>query len=447
MSRTEPKVRIHIVEVDAQNFMRIRRAKAYLPERGLIPISGNNCAGKTSFLRAVQALVGGDGQVEKDPRNKDAPDSEPSYIVGKLSNGTTSTRSITGAKSSPKGTLKAKDSEGRHLDQGHLSGIVGANALRPMNFYRLRPHEQLDVILGFAPGLKDTLEQINTEKAETEELRRPHNSEVTRLGKVREPTGVRPDPVDVSAEMERLAGLEREQLDRAQAVLHLTEVVNAGELKAEEIAIAEKKVGETEAALHDARVRRTALVAEKNELAGGWEEADAKVAGLPDHTEAIAAVKLHISDAGAVNVELEPWKEWDNAQAGLVIGRAEAARFTEILKGVAVRKREAVQGADLPFTAVSFDDDGEILIAGEPLSAASGKELAVLALEVAIAEDPDLGVTFINGNELDDDAFLEVHNLAEKHDFQVLMDVIHSPGARGEVKMVDGIAHQDASPE
>jgi hypothetical protein len=49
----------------------------------------------------------------------------------------------------------------------------------------------------------------------------------------------------------------------------------------------------------------------------------------------------------------------------------------------------------------------------------------------------------MNGNELDADALLEIHRLAEQFDFQVIMDIIHSPGMEGEVRMVDGIAHQE----
>ena len=191
-------VRIHFVEGDSQNFMRIRRAKFFLPERGVIPISGKNCAGKTSFARALAALVGGDGQVEEEPRNRDAPDDEPPYVIGRLSNGTTIKRAITGAASTPKGRLTATDSEGRHLTQTHLTAILGVRAINPMEFFgKLKPHEQRDVLLGFAPALRDTLEQLNTEKEEVTEERRPHKPEVRRLDRAKEPEGVRHDPGDV----------------------------------------------------------------------------------------------------------------------------------------------------------------------------------------------------------------------------------------------------------
>ena len=83
------KVRIHFVEVEIRNHMRVQRAKVFLPERGVVPISGQNRSGKTSFKRSLAALVGGDAEVEEAPRNRDAGEDEEAYIVSVLSDGTT----------------------------------------------------------------------------------------------------------------------------------------------------------------------------------------------------------------------------------------------------------------------------------------------------------------------------------------------------------------------
>lgn len=440
---TPPKERIHFVEVDMQNLMRIRRVKVFLRERGVVPVSGKNKAGKTGFLRGLKALVGGAGQVEEDPRNRDAPEAEPSYTLSKMSNGMTLKRDITGAASAPKGNWSGKDVKGRSLTAKHLAEMIGSRALDPLSFFGKQPREQRDILLGFAPLLRDSLAELAIEKEQVEEKRRPHNSEVTRLNKVSKPDGVRPDPIDVAGEMGRLTGLESQVEVREKAADKVGRTERGG--KAAEVLLTEAR-DEIASLAEKLRGWEEKKVAYEESVAALTEElraAQEAHEALPDVTEAIAAVKAHIAQADSVAVDLEPWKAWDKAQTEIGGHRVEARRLTDILNGIDQRKREATQDANLPFTDLTFDDDGEILIDGERLSAVSGKELATLALEVAIADDPDLGVVFMSGNELDDEALAATDELAEEHDFQVIMDIIHSPGMEGEVRMVDGVAHQD----
>ena len=437
--------RIHFVEVIIQNHMRVRRAHVFLPDRGVVAVSGSNRAGKTSFKRSLAALVGGDAEVEEAPRHRDAPEDEEAYIVGVLSDGTTLRRAFTGAASSPKGRLTAKDSEDRLLSQRHLTAIVGPRALRPMRFLELKGSERREVLMGFAQGLEEALERLRAEKARLEEERRPHNSQTQVLGRVSEPEGERPEPVDVSAAMEELRdlqGKDRERGDLEREVRSLTESLeqNENDQKA-----ARAKIAQLEEALETAIRDNDVLIKRHKRLHDDRQGARGMLDSLAPVDDEITAVQERLEQADAVNASLDPWKAWERAQKELAHHRGRAAGLNDELTKVERAKRDALAGAELPFTALSFDDEGEVLIEGSPLSAASGMELCRLALQVAIADDPDLGVVFMNGNELDEDALQETHRLADEHDFQVIMDLIHSPEFDGEVRMVNGVASQETA--
>lgn len=444
---SQDRARIHFVSVEVQNHMRVRRAKVFLPERGVVPIVGGNRNGKTSFKRSLAALVGGDAEVELAARNSDAPEDEEAYIVGVLSNGTTLRRTFTGAASAPKGRLTAKDSENRQLSQAHLSAIVGPRAIEPMRFFDKRGPEQREALMRFAPELAEALSTINSQKTDLEEERRPFNSQIQVLGRIQQPAGERPTPVDVSGEMAKLRefqAAERERQDLVRRAARLLEDRNAA---TNAVQVAVDRVKQLERQLTEARDELEARQNQAEASAAAVEKAERAAQDAPDVAADIEAVQTRISEADAVNARLEPWKQWERAQTQLEECRAESKRITAELQELEAKKREAIGAAALPFTGLSFDDAGEILIDGQPVSAASGMEQCRLALEVAIADDPDLGVVFMNGNELDDEALAEIHRLAEQHDFQVIMDIIHSPGFEGEVRMVDGVAHQEDVPE
>lgn len=443
MSETNgTRERIHFVEVEIQNHMRVRRAHVFLPGRGVVPLSGGNRQGKTSFKRSLAALLGGDSVVEDAPRNRDAPEDEEAYIVGTLSNGTTLRRAFTGAASAPKGRLTAKDAEDRQLSQAHLNAIVGPRAIEPMTFFDRRANEQAEILMGFAPGLKETLDELNVERARLEEERRPHNSQLQVLGRIARPEGERPEPIDVSEAMEelrRLQGEQRRQQDQRSALTRKQDEIEANERAQRQ---ASDEVTRLQEQLDAAVARLQRLADVGTELAVQQAELEEAYHAEKSVEPEIEAVHERISQADAVNASLKPWEKWEEAQEAIAAHRTERDRLNEQLAEVERRKTEALASAELPFTALSIDDDGQILIDGSPLSAASGMERCRLALEVAIADDPDLGVVFMNGNELDDDALAEIHRMAEQFDFQVIMDLIRSTDIEGAVTMVDGVAHQ-----
>jgi hypothetical protein len=438
--------RIHFVEIQIQNHMRVRRAHVFLPERGVVPLVGSNRAGKTSFKRSLAALIGGDAEVEDAPRNRDAPEDEESYIVGTLSDGTTLRRSFTGAASSPKGRLTAKDAEDRQLSQRHLSAIVGPRALRPMRFLDAHPREQRETIMGFAPGLAEKLAEWSAERAGIEEQRRPHNSQLQVLGRIVKPEGERPEPVDVSAAMEELRGLQAAQRQRQDLGRAVVDVGRAIETNRGAQLAAQERIRQLELDLERARVNLRSYEIEGAHLVEQRTAATEAVEAVPSVDDEIQAVQDRISQADAVNASLKPWERFEEAQEAIKAHRTEAKRLTEALAVVERQKAGALAGADLPFTELSFDDAGEILIGGSPLSAASGMELHRLALEVAVADDPKLGVVFLNGNELDDDSLAETHRFAEVHDLQVIVERIFPTDLPGQVTMRDGVAEQAESP-
>ena len=426
-----------------QNFMRVRRAKVFLPERGVVAVSGDNKSGKTGFVRGLIALVAGAGTVEENPRNRDAPDDEPSYTIGSLTDGTSMSRTITGAESAPKGNFAAKDVRGHELRQSHFTSLVGKRSVDPQGFFKRTIVEQRDIVLSFVPGLMEIMGFLFEERETLVEQRSEHIFGVTRMNNVPLPEGERPEMVDVSAEMTRLSEYEAQEVVRSQVKLVMDKLTEEGTAKRRLIDTARAEVSRLERLLAEERVILARHESERETLADGWVTKNKEWGELPDMASAVEAVKAHISQANQVNESLEPWNEYDRAQVSLEDHRRKRAYFDEQIAEVELRKTKALEDAELPFTEVSFDEEGALLIGGGKPSQASGMEKGRFVLEVAMAEDPKLGVVFMTGNEMDREALEEVHRIATEFDFQVIMDVIHSPGMDGEIRMVDGVAHQD----
>jgi len=432
MSSTNGKG-VTIVRVDVENFHRLRLAEAGIEKpTGLIRITGNKGQGKSSLLRAVKAALGGAGEVLPRAVNDESEDGSGQVRI-ELTNGITVTRRFT--EKAPKGYLTVEAKDGARYPQAKLNEILGPLSFDPLAFFDLKPDRQREILfsLGTDPDLPKKLEEVKAERKRAYDERTPWISQQRRASQVSRPEGERPEPVDVSAEMERLR------------VLRLK--VDSIQVTRDEIAELDRQASAHEARIDAIEEEIQRLQKEREERKSQWKLAqdamkkkEADLDGLGDPTEEIAGIEARISEADAVNEALEPWKTYGRARESEKEAKAKVEELTNEIGSLDVRERDLLTKAGIPIPGLTFDTDGSPLLNGRPLEIASGGERIELAVAVALAADPDLRICLVDeANDLDLESLEALNALAEEHGFQIWACRIGLEGP-GEIVVEDGEA-------
>jgi hypothetical protein len=412
----DTKEGIHIVGLEQRNFHKISVAKVeFIPGKGLVTITGLNASGKTSLLRGIRAPLGGGKEIRS---NAVKEGEDAGYTKLWLSNEYTVARNLT--KANPKGALVIKAPEGAErkpgkLNQGTLNGWLGVGSFDPLAIGDLSPSDMRDALLSIAtdPELPTKLDALKTAHASIYEQRTPLISRKQVADRMECPDGERPEPVDVSAEMDAFNDHYEAQAQR-QAMLNENEI--------EQASIQDYK----------ARIKSLQYTIELRKV---------QLEKFPDVSEEVDASRARIDEADGINKQLEPWKAWDHAMAEKKVTHEAIQELTSKLKTLESEERKLLADSGIPVDGLSFSEDGEPLLNGLPLSVASGRERVMFFVQMAFAADPDLRVCLLDdeGNSLDLDGMEELDRLAKSKNFQVFICRIGLEGS-GEIVVEDGVA-------
>lgn len=430
---------IYLVRLEVENYQGLRLAEVtYLPKVGLVRVTGNNAAGKTSLLNALAGALGGATEVHPRVIHDESGDGT-GRVEAELSNGWTVHRKHT--ESNPKGYLTISPAAGPDLKapQSKLDDLVGPLSFDVQAFFSLKPERQREILLGLGgdPDLAAKLAEKRALWAAAREARTPLISEQNRVRSVTKPSGERPEPVDTSAEMIRLRELqgelrERADVDRGVVALKASAAAKgrrAQDIRSQLAALQEElaTVEIQERALREDVARQEAVAAERMR---------------PEATiqAEIEAVTDRISRAGAIDRSLDPWKQWDDAKARLSVANAQLAVLNARMDEAEAERLKLIEAAEIPVDGVSFEPDGTPLYRGRPFELASGGERIDLAVDVVTAACPPLRLCLIDeANDLDLDAIERLHIRAVERGFLVLACRIGLEGP-GEIVVENGEA-------
>jgi energy-coupling factor transporter ATP-binding protein EcfA2 len=431
---------IHLVRLTVNNYRKLRFAELRLDAGGrLVRVTGPNAAGKTSLLRGLAELFGG-AKAVKDPEQAIHTGADSGEVEAELSNGFYVEKSY--SPEHPKGELVVRGPDGGRYNQSKLNEWTGPRAFDPLAFISLDPAKQADTLLrlGTDPDLPAKLATLKAQRKAAYEKRTPHIVALRNARAVQQPEGERPEPVDTSAEMRRLAELQQKQALLEQAQRDVGEIekrIEAGRLVVADleadVAELEKKLAEARATAEAGRAKLARLEQELNRRAEA-------LCSLSDYSEAIRAVQGHIADAQTINEQLKPWYAWDKAQEDEREASTQADLLTEEIESYDRAKGSLLANSGIDIPGLSFDDEGAPLLNGLPLSVASGREKIDLSVAVALKSDPQLRIALLDeANDLDLEALRRLNELAVEEDFQVLAVRIGLEGP-GEIVVQDGFA-------
>jgi hypothetical protein len=207
---------IKIVELRVEQFMGVEHFHLLNPNPDLVEVAGPNRSGKTSVLRAVQAALGGKGELVERPVREGADEAEVYLDLGAYRVSCTLT-------ADGKHRLAVVDAEGHRVTapQTLLNSILG-QMWRPQEFGTLSPEAQLKLVESLTtPEWRKERDRLEGAYQQAYEARTEANRKVKFLGAA--PALVEPvEPVDVTAVQRGLQEIEahnrtvRSEMERAR---------------------------------------------------------------------------------------------------------------------------------------------------------------------------------------------------------------------------------------
>ena len=410
---------MQIVKLSIQNLMRVSAAEI-TPEGNLVIVSGRNAQGKTSILNAIAFTLGGtklvpDKPIKAGERFAEATVDLGEYIV---------TRRWTQGGS----TLKVENKEGTaqfKSPQVMLDKLVGDLSFDPLEFMRLKPREQRDVLLGLV-DLGINLDALAKERQgvydERTTVGRVLNIEKGALAKLEDnlPEGWEEYPKQPIS----LAELMQEHQAAVTLKYNNDDVRQKLEYKKVELSDVQGKITALE--------KQVALFKLKElELQHGVAADEEDIAQLQDPD--LESIQQRLATAEETNKAIRVIEHYHKEEKAIVDKATEVEALTKQIQAIDNRKDKAIQQVSFPVPDLSVDETG-VTYNGLPINQASSAEQLRVSMAIAMALNPKLRVIRItDGSLLDSENMAIIEEMARDKDFQVWIEVVDESGKVGVV--------------
>lgn len=408
----------HLLGLRAENYKRIELVNVeFPPDGGVVAIMGENEAGKSSLLDALESTIAGRRAAKSvQPIHRGA---DSARVVARFDD-IVVTRTF-----KPSGTaIEVRGAEdGRRIDRAEdlLSALYSHVALDPLAFSRLNDADQVATLLpliGFDPR------PLDEEFRDTYDRRTLKNREVRDLeGQV----AAQPDP-DRTLPTEEisvadLAAKIREATEQNTRAADHNRTLEAyrGFLVDEEAQIVqiEEALAEARRKVENRRKGIETLEAQSEEFTiVDTTDLEAQIASAEDTNRAIRAQSDRVALADRLKT-----------------AREEAAALSISLEEIEARKQAALADARMPVPGLGIDTALDALtLDGIPFSQASTGVKIRTGTAIAIALNPDLRLIIIrDASLLDEGNRAVIDELAQEHGFLVLMEIADTSAPVGVV--------------
>lgn len=447
----------YVMRFAVENFKNIKFLDIKM-NRYVTKFTGANGAGKTSALEGFLNILAA------------RKTTNPALIRKGESKGglylETDTHIVTRNLDADGGGLKVKVKESNTLIEDPvkwLKDLTGELGYDPLEFMRMKPEDQFDVLKGIVPEAAN-LEELEVKNSADYQTITDRNAEVRRLkatlSHVAYDSTLPAEPVDIDA-----------LLSEARAMESFNANIDAQ------------------------RREREGITNERNQLVRSLETSAGRIAELRAELQRLekedAAGR---KDLGSLNEQISSWKPLPQPQDRRALdekisdavkdntlittnnrARQEAERFTAEIRATEeeleklkknIRDRKLVIGSTLekakwPVPGLGFatEEAGSngrelknpkkvVTYKGLPLSEASTGEQIRVSAAIGMAGQPDLRFLLIReGSLLDDEGMAILEKMAYDNGYQILMEIVDSTGKVG-VYLEDGeVAAVNAEPE
>jgi DNA repair exonuclease SbcCD ATPase subunit len=431
-------MRIAMLQVD--NFKKIK-SFWYEPKGNVIKITGKNASGKTSVLDAIAAALVGSRGGPSAPVRRGAGRGRVVLDLGEF----TITRMWTeGGDSKGEMWIEAKDGRRYGTPQAMLDELMGKISFDPLAFLRMAPKQQMEELRKLL-DIDDLLFELQAKEkvaynTRTDQTKMLKQLEAQRLA-IQYPADLPKKKRDIDAMMLELTKvaefnieIDREKMRRDRDVEDHQTITARAELRLKKL---EELQEETKRLIAENRADR--------------DEADALTKKmkaykpLPEPKDA-QAINEQIAGARAINSAIDRKAEADAKDAEIKRVAEEITKLSHALNVSRQQQADAIAKAKYPVDGLGFSEE-EVTYNNLPFAQASNAEQIKVSIAMGMANNTKLRVMRIkDGSLLDEESMAVVDEMAETHDYQVLVEVVDGSGKVG-VYLVDGeIAAIDGAP-
>jgi DNA repair exonuclease SbcCD ATPase subunit len=394
-----------IVELHAENVKRVKAVHMELNEDGgLVVVSGDNEAGKSSVMDSFMYALGGMKTIPEQPVRQGAD----SGVVELTLNGENTKYKVTRTFTEKGSYLTVKDESGREYKspQSLLDSFLADLSFDPLAFTRLSDTQRGETLLELC-GLKEELEE--NQKA-----------------------------IDSAYDERRVLGRD---LKKAKAKLDGTE-------KPKDAPDEEISMTELSRKLQDAREKRM----EKTRLQSDIEEAKEKIKKLKEEIEVkekrlssidvpdISALEKELDSIQERNEKYRQKKMVEEIQKEVDTIEAEYKAADDRLESLRKQRRRAIQQADMPLEGLDVQD-GVVHFDDVPFSQLSASQKIKVSMAIAMKQNPKLHVIRIeDGSLLDDGSMRSLKEIAEREDYHIWIERVGAKDEEISVVIEDGEA-------
>jgi hypothetical protein len=409
---------MRIISLLAENVKRLH-AIEITPKGNFVVIGGQNAAGKSSVLDAIEMALAGKGSACPEPVRRGA---EKARIVCRLDD-IVVTRTFTAGGG---GTLTVSDASGKARyasPQKLLDALVGRLTFDPLAFSQMKPQDQLRTLRELVGVdftiLDDRRRALYEERTTVNRQQRDYEAQAAGI----------PEPApDLPAAEQSIEGLSQE-LNRIEA---------HNSLLAEKEREAERVHRRLTQAQQFVEELRTRLVQVEKELADLQEQAravDKQVSSM--EREDKAPVLEAMKQLERTNTLVRQQRDKKAYAERAAVCQQKEQELTAAIAQLDEQKRTTIAAAKFPVEGLAFGEAG-VTFQGLPFEQASASEQLRVSVAMGIAMNPKLKILLIrDGSLLDERNLALVAKMAADADAQVWMERV-GEGQESQVVIEDG---------
>lgn len=418
-----------IVRFTAENFKRLV-AVEITPKGNTVLITGKNGAGKSSVLDAIVSVLQG----KKYTPLKPIRDGEDHAEVVIETENWIIKRTFT---STGGGSVTITNQEGQKASspQALLDKIVGEIAFDPMAFINdYDSRKQREVLMKLAgldfSDIETAIATVKQNRSKVRSFKETYEHDANRITVAAD---VPNEEVSVTELSEKLTIAVEHNAAQSQIRTEIENIATAIDGYGETISNQEKLVVQLEEQLATANENltltgktRTKYVSRKTELAN-----------LLEPTIAVEVIQTEIATLDETNRAVRLKREKKALQKKAAAKTAEYSQLGQKMKQIEDEKAKRLSEAKMPLPGLSVTEDG-VIYEGIPLSQVNDAKQLEIGMNIAMAENPELRVIKMKGNDLDSASLELISKMAIDNDFQVWIERWHSEDGKGGIVIEDG---------
>lgn len=402
--------KLTVVELTAQNFMKLKKVHIDTQGKSVVIIGGRNAQGKSSTLESLVFALGSKRDAVADVVRHGAKQAAVQVLLGKdgeTEYTVTKKRNPDRFELEQRGVDEPLKEPRKTLDE--MIGDLTFDALALLGKAGKEQVEAVKRILGLDfTALEEEADKLFSQRHDDKIALKALQAQMDAIDV---PKDAPTEEVNVNALISELETLEkaqsafdvveREVRDAAKCLMTINEEIYATQQKLTQL---EEKREETTASQ------------------GDWIRKGLRIdTPLPEEKQAIRErisqaqeTNRHVADVARL-VKLD--------DQGGVLSKA-ITLTTNRLQEIDDEKVRAISETDIPVEGLTFDETG-LFLNGVPLEQASQKEQIDVGFGLAIADNPRIGITLVrNASLLDDESKAHIAKIAEENGVQVWLEIV-----------------------